>query len=215
MAKARDWPTFICDPMQHQVYLITCFVTGKQYVGITTRPIQYRWIGHASEAKRKPRGWLALAIKEYGARAFEVRHIATALSAEDAPALEQALVTQYGTFHPAGYNATTSGSAKGFQHTDRSRKLISEASVRLMRPIAEMMRAQKKAPDPVLSARAKAAHAASTPEARARKSNKGRKATPETKAKMRAYRLAVYEEARQRGVWNSREKDNGQLREHA
>jgi group I intron endonuclease len=56
------------------VYLITNTMNGKQYVGITTRKVKFRWYEHVRDAKwhRRPT-LLAKAIRKYGADAFTIQ----------------------------------------------------------------------------------------------------------------------------------------------
>jgi len=49
------------------VYLITCLVTGKYYVGQTTWPLARRWSGHKTAAKQNQKhGHLQSSLRKYG-----------------------------------------------------------------------------------------------------------------------------------------------------
>lgn len=91
-------------------YLITNKINGKQYVGVTVKadPTD-RWAEHIARSKGARRGYLHNAIRKHGPLKFEFRVIAEAYSAAEAVVLERALIAQYGTFWPNGYNLTTGG----------------------------------------------------------------------------------------------------------
>jgi group I intron endonuclease len=90
------------------VYLITCSVTGKKYVGITVRPVDKRWSLHKRHALRGGGGKFMDAIRKYGPDAFVVEQLETAPSWEIACERERALIAEYGTFK-RGYNSTIGG----------------------------------------------------------------------------------------------------------
>lgn len=54
-----------------EVYLITCLITGKQYVGITIRGYLNRWKKHLAQSKTKGTG-LHEDIYKYGEDAFKI-----------------------------------------------------------------------------------------------------------------------------------------------
>lgn len=37
--------------MFHSIYIVTNHITGKQYVGYTSRTVDYRWTAHVSAAR--------------------------------------------------------------------------------------------------------------------------------------------------------------------
>ena len=53
-----------------QGYLITNLVTGKRYVGKTTKTIEKRWIDHKTGAKRGGRTPLQRALRKYSSENF-------------------------------------------------------------------------------------------------------------------------------------------------
>lgn len=57
-----------------EVYLITCIVTGKQYVGVTVRGYLNRWKKHLAQSKTKGTG-LHEDIHKYGESAFKIEVI--------------------------------------------------------------------------------------------------------------------------------------------
>jgi group I intron endonuclease len=61
------------------IYLITCLITGKYYVGQTTWPLIQRWSGHKTAAKNgKLKGHLQSAINKYGSENFVIETLTEA-----------------------------------------------------------------------------------------------------------------------------------------
>lgn len=59
-----------------EVYLVTCTITGKQYVGITIQGYQHRWKKHVSCALREKDDFkFHAAIRKYGADNFKIEVI--------------------------------------------------------------------------------------------------------------------------------------------
>lgn len=129
-----------------RAYLVTNTVNGRQYIGITRCTVRVRWRRHLSDARRGYRnGAFQLALVKYGADAFTVEEIAGAKTWDDLCAVEAALIIQFGTMSPGGYNMTAGGDGivgyrydpevvrrisdkqRGRKHTDEARALISAA----------------------------------------------------------------------------------------
>src|ERR1700680_4604804 len=93
------------------VYSLICWVNGKEYIGISYREKRpgRRWVEHCSRARRGVKRPLYAAIRKYGRGAFDVVHLADALTLEDARAIEQQLIAERGTLFPGGYNLTEGG----------------------------------------------------------------------------------------------------------
>ena len=114
------------------VYLITCQVTGKRYVGLTKRDLRGRWYDHRSSARQpnKPRGCTAIAaaIRKYGYQAFTIECLAIAFSRADAGHLEKMLIAELRTVAPGGYNVTAGGDGgtHGRIWSEAERRQVSE-----------------------------------------------------------------------------------------
>jgi len=106
-----------------QIYLITNTVTGKKYVGQTMthrknkekyRPYGYeqRFKTHMSDAlcntKKHQCRYLNNSIRKDGKEAFTITLI-TQCDLDEADALEQHYIKEYGTLYPNGYNLTKGG----------------------------------------------------------------------------------------------------------
>lgn len=96
-----------------EVYLVTCLVTGKQYVGITARGYLNRWKKHVATSKTKATG-LHEDIAKFGEDNFKIEVIESKLYANrDRMARwlfnrERYWIAYYGTFGN-GYNLTAGG----------------------------------------------------------------------------------------------------------
>lgn len=82
--------------------------SGKRYVGITSKPTEYRWGKDGCGYKDNDHFWKA--ICKYGWDNFKHDVVATDLSLQDACDLESKLIAEYDTMNPEfGYNHTTGG----------------------------------------------------------------------------------------------------------
>ena len=113
-----------------EIYQVTCVVNGKIYIGMSSQTTQLRWRSHLKEAKLGRRQYaLYRAIRKYGSASFEVRHIATSFSWDDACELEKILIRERNSLCPNGYNVTTGGDGiPGIEITEDTRRKIGDAS---------------------------------------------------------------------------------------
>lgn len=92
------------------VYKITNLVDGKQYVGVSTRPLNIRWSNHLSVVKYRRRdGYLQRAIIKHGKDAFRMEFLEDVPDADGARTAERRYIIELGTLAPNGYNMTTGG----------------------------------------------------------------------------------------------------------
>lgn len=98
-------------PQTFSVYLLTCSVTGMQYVGITSQKMQRRWYEHKFHAKRKAGSKTALhrAIIQHGEDSFKIVILQSGITRERAISEEIRLIEEMGTLTPFGYNSTYGG----------------------------------------------------------------------------------------------------------
>lgn len=96
--------------MIFQAYLITCLVSGKVYIGITSRGLRRRWAEHLYDS-RSSRTTMAIsrAIAKYGSENFTIEAVCSARSWKDICAAESILIAQYGCRLPNGYNLSEGG----------------------------------------------------------------------------------------------------------
>ncbi len=92
------------------VYLITCRIDGKIYIGKTVQGISKRFRAHCSDAKRGSDCYLHRAIRLHGPESFDVAEIARAKSHEDLIQLERDLIhANRANVAGIGYNLTAGG----------------------------------------------------------------------------------------------------------
>jgi len=91
------------------VYVISCKVTGKRYVGITTSTLEERYAMHLYCARTGQDRILYKAIRKYGEHNFTCTEICAALSWEGACLIEQLLIKEFDCKLPNGYNMTDGG----------------------------------------------------------------------------------------------------------
>ena len=108
------WKTIIRCPIGVYVdtmwiYLITCLVNGKHYVGRTKRANpNKRWTEHKSAARRgKKHGIIPRAIRKHGEHCFTFEPIERVARLEDLPEREAFWIMSYGSLAPKGYNLET------------------------------------------------------------------------------------------------------------
>ena len=107
------------------LYLITS-PTGKQYVGITTLPVNRRMTGHKTAARQGSPYPLHAAIRKYGFDKMVVEILHPSRDIEELHALEIAAIAERNTVAPAGYNLTDGGEGTtGHIVTEEQRLVIS------------------------------------------------------------------------------------------
>lgn len=97
------------DPLGY-IYRITCQVSKKSYIGLTTLTVDERWrlhIIHALNAKKLT--GIKAAICKYGAKNFTISQIDTAYSIAELVSKEIQAICSYNTRAPKGYNLTDGG----------------------------------------------------------------------------------------------------------
>jgi group I intron endonuclease len=109
------------------LYLLTNAVNGKQYVGITSRPVQKRLLEHLQRATTGTTH-IARAIKKYGREAFTMKVIGEATDWAALCEAEQVAILSYNTFKPHGYNLTRGGEGvTGYEQSLEHRAKIGAA----------------------------------------------------------------------------------------
>ena len=90
-----------------EIYVVTCKVHGKQYVGQTTAGVEKRWYQHLHGGGSR---LLTRSFTKYGLEAFEVKVVDLGLDQEDLDRKECLWIEKLGTMVPQGYNLTAGGS---------------------------------------------------------------------------------------------------------
>ncbi|MFN6472590.1 MAG: GIY-YIG nuclease family protein [Nostoc sp. SerVER01] len=79
------------------VYLITNFIDGKRYVGLTTTSLDERWGRHLEQVLRKDASLLHKAIASFGKENFTIEVIDSASSPKELRAKEREWIEKLNT----------------------------------------------------------------------------------------------------------------------
>lgn len=115
--------------MAHVVYIHTCKVNGKCYVGITNKTAEERFVEHCLAAKRGSKFAFHAAIRKYGEDAWDTDVVATVESRDEAHELEvRHIAERRATERKFGYNMTAGGDGiVGLERSADHCKAISES----------------------------------------------------------------------------------------
>lgn len=96
------------------IYVVTNKVNGDQYVGLTHKPMAYRWGEHKTCARSGRKSHFYSAIRKYGIDNFEIQEFVSVLSIDSLGPIERAVIKQ---LRPV-YNQTNGGEfTAGKKHT--------------------------------------------------------------------------------------------------
>lgn len=104
------------------VYMLTCRVNGKRYIGVTTMTLQKRIKWHVNNARRDDFA-LSRAILKHGISSFDATVIYEAIDRREMYMVERGLISQYGTYRPHGYNATSGGEGSSDHRISHEKRL--------------------------------------------------------------------------------------------
>lgn len=90
------------------IYIHTCLITGKSYIGQTTQTMDKRWASHCKRAMAGSNTHFHRAIRKYGVDNWSHKVLLTNISTDIICQLEVAFISTYNTFE-CGYNATKGG----------------------------------------------------------------------------------------------------------
>lgn len=114
------------------IYMHTCTINGKSYIGQTTSSMESRWKAHLyNKSKTK----FTCALKKYNEKYWTHKILAYADNKEDLDDLEIFFIEKYDTINN-GYNIRTGG-ARGTL-TDEVKKIISEKRKGIGHPHTEV-----------------------------------------------------------------------------
>lgn len=148
------------------IYVATCAVTGKQYVGITRQLVRERRSRHWQEALKKgSQTPFHRSIRKHGKQAFSFEHVASTLTWDNACGVEKQLISELGTIAPGGYNLSAGGQGEPNKFISEEQRAKAVAGMR------EYWKTHKQSPE----------HIRASAEAK-----RGRKYTPEHRAAISA-----------------------------
>ena len=112
------------------IYLITNIVTGKQYVGQTTKREPFkRWAAHLKNSRTTRKGPLYASIRKHGEASFLFEVIETAPNKKVLDEREAFFIIKFNTISPNGYNLTNGGSnGKHVKETKEKLRALSKAA---------------------------------------------------------------------------------------
>lgn len=105
------------------IYLITCLVNGKKYVGQTTKTVEKRFKEHV----RRKKSLISKAIHEFGVENFTVEVLEECETSEQLNARECYWIAYFDCISPKGYNCTNGGQG-GWHHTPEACARIAAAN---------------------------------------------------------------------------------------
>jgi group I intron endonuclease len=92
-----------------EIYIHTCTITGKSYIGQTINGMENRWTGHVRAARRNTDNYKFYnAIRKYGADPWTHESLVQTKSQAESDSEEIRYIDEYDTFHN-GYNGTKGG----------------------------------------------------------------------------------------------------------
>lgn len=135
-----------------ELYVITCKVNGKRYVGVTSR--SDRFATHCYNASVGRAGALYNAIRKYGPRRFTCETLRKGLRPVDAKLLEIEYIANLRTRTPHGYNLTAGGDgqsgarrSKAFCAKRSAQQRRRMRSTALRRRTSHALKGQQKPPE--------------------------------------------------------------------
>lgn len=111
--------------MSYEVYIISCSVTGKVYVGYTKCGAHKRFKRHLSDARSQTNTALGDAIRLHGEEAFSVSTVWRGETLAEAYEAEVRFIAEMNTLTPNGYNITPGGPG-----TRRTRRVYAKTGPR-------------------------------------------------------------------------------------
>lgn len=93
-----------------RVYKVVCLPTGKAYIGVTVKPLEWRWSQHRKEARATRFDTvLYRAMRLYGAAAFTIELLQEIPTGLEAQLVERELIARHNTMAPNGMNTSSGG----------------------------------------------------------------------------------------------------------
>lgn len=112
---------------KHYGYIITNNITGKLYVGTTSRTIALRWIQHKYDSKNNKK-YFYCSMRKYGIGNFSIEEQVCFNNKEDMHQWEIDTIQELNTQRPNGYNLSIGGESSSFgcKKTKEQKKKLSK-----------------------------------------------------------------------------------------
>ena len=165
------------------IYQIMCCVNNKFYIGQTTNRLCNRWAQHMKAARDNNQMPLYRAMRKYGKQSFRIAVIDTAKTQQELDDKERAWIAKENAMNPArGYNLREGGAGGKVSIESRERMRRAHLGVRLTESTKRKMSEVRKG---LLKGRK------FTPEWRAKISANTAMRTPEARERMRKVHLGT------------------------
>ena len=121
------------EPKLFEVYMVECQVNGKRYIGKSVYSAKHRKKFHKNNKSESI--VLAKAIRKYGWDKFVITVLYQGTSDREICMVERAMIAQYGTLFPNGYNMTIGGDGHaGYRMSQEQKDAISRMNKGRKRP---------------------------------------------------------------------------------
>ena len=117
------------------IYCIKNTINNKEYIGLTTKPLEHRWKQHIYESNKKD-SWewntpLGNAIKKYGKDSFQVFVLEECSSETELKQKEIQLIRERKSLATeTGYNLTLGGDGRlGYKLSEETKRKIGEGNI--------------------------------------------------------------------------------------
>lgn len=109
------------------IYVITCSINKKRYVGQTSKTVEGRWKNHIKDALLGSSQYFHKAIRKYKPFNFDIRILAFAYSNISADKIEEFFIKRLKTCdNRYGYNIAPGGKTiRGFKHSNKTKEKMS------------------------------------------------------------------------------------------
>ena len=113
------------------IYKITNTVTGKAYIGFTSRTLEQRSREHFNSARAGVKNYFYNSIRKHGADKFKGEILFSSPDSEYClNEMEKKYIAEHGTFGPGGYNMTSGGEGTlGLVHTEETKSKMSKSKI--------------------------------------------------------------------------------------
>lgn len=130
----RTWRTPVLEELKTIVYIAVNRVNGKRYIGMTTRGLQYRKSGHASQAKAGGNSYIGKAIRKHGPHNFDFSILEVCRDQRSCLDREREIIAEL----KPEYNTAAGGltGPQGWKHSEETRLYLS--SIKIGKPGARI-----------------------------------------------------------------------------
>ncbi len=115
---------YFSDKIYGRIYKITNMITGRIYIGQTTKTIKQRFNAHMFGANHNSKNYIHRSMRKYGIENFIVEEIGIAYSLSELNQKEYDWIIKENCLAPNGYNLRSGGNHKGISEETRQKLSI-------------------------------------------------------------------------------------------